>query len=128
MDCLKGENSLLGLMLKQCFRKHLGKVDRQELGKDYRRRRKLHRTALFAVPGLDNFLCSPHESNFYRMHLYSYLFSKCVSPMEKFLDVICLSSTVFCVHCITASWQMALLGADKIITLRQTINAIHFNA
>ena len=40
MDCLKGQNSLIGLMLKQRFRKHLGKVDKdkgQKLGKDYRK-------------------------------------------------------------------------------------------
>ena len=58
-------------------------------------RRKLHRTEWFAVPVLGRFLCSPHELNFYRTHLYSYLFSKCVSLMEKFLDVVCLSSTFF---------------------------------
>ena len=30
MDCLKGQNSLIGLMLKQRFRKHLGKVDKDK--------------------------------------------------------------------------------------------------
>ena len=101
---------------------------RARTGQRLQRKVKIAQDRIICRSCFGQFLCSLHELNFHRMHLYSYLFSKCASLTQKKWTWSSWVRRFFCVHCIMASWQMAMLGADKIISLRQTINAIHFNA